>query len=259
MRALVYLCAYAIDRKHAQEGSESEKWHGIMELLIPICKAYNTDMGFRVCELAIQIYGGYGYCTDYPVEQFLRDLKIGSIYEGTNGIQALDLVGRKISQKGGLNFMSFFNEMNTTIAACEESEGLKELAAEVRKAVNTLGETAMFFAQCGQEGKLLVPVVNAAPFLAMMGNVCLSWLLLWQASIAEGKLQGLLEKAKVDSQDVKAVRAFCKDSSDGAFYQGKLMTARYYINNVLPEAIAVARTIKREDLSVVNMLEESFG
>ncbi|HDP80872.1 MAG TPA: acyl-CoA dehydrogenase, partial [Spirochaetes bacterium] len=171
MRALVYLCAYAIDRKEASEGEEAEKWHGIMELLVPITKAYNTDMGFRVTELAVQIYGGYGYCQDYPVEQFMRDLKIASLYEGTNGIQSLDLVGRKMAQKKGANFMNFLMEMNRTIEEYKNVKELTDLAAEVKNAVDLLGEMGMYFANCGKEGKFLVPVANSYPFLNLMGNI----------------------------------------------------------------------------------------
>jgi hypothetical protein len=102
LRALLYLAAYCIDRvRVAPTPEEKELFQGYVDLLIPICKGVGSDLGFRVCETAIQIYGGYGYITEYPVEQFLRDCKIASIYEGTNGIQALDLVGRKLTMKRG--------------------------------------------------------------------------------------------------------------------------------------------------------------
>ncbi len=259
MRALVYLCAYAIDQHHAMEGEEADKWHGIMELLIPICKAYNTDMGFRVCELAVQIYGGYGYCNDYPVQQFLRDLKIGSIYEGTNGIQSLDLVGRKMAQKKGANFMNFLTEMNKTVAQYKDNEKLKDISEDVQKAVNLLGEMGMFFVQCSKEGKFLVPIVNSYPFLNMMGAICLAWLLFWQAGIAQTKLEGILKDGGIDATDKKALRAFLREHKDGAFYQGKVLSARYYIKNVLPEAFAISKAIKNEDLSALEILEESFA
>ncbi len=259
MRALVYLCALAIDKRHAMEGEEAEKWHGIMELLIPICKAYNTDMGFRVCELAVQIYGGYGYCTDYPVEQFLRDLKIGSIYEGTNGIQALDLVGRKMGQKKGANFMNFLMEMNKTIGRYKDNEKLKDLSEDVQAAVNLLGEMGMFFVQCSKEGKFMVPIANAYPFLNMMGTICLAWLLFWQAGIAQEKLEAIIRESGVDAADRKAVRALLREHKDGAFYHGKVTGARYYIKNVLPQAFAYSKAIRNEDMSILDILEESFA
>jgi hypothetical protein len=92
LRALLYLTAYCNDRVRAAQGDdEKELFQGYVDLMIPICKSLGSDLGFRVCETAIQVYGGYGYSRDYPVEQFMRDCKIASLYEGTNGIQALDL------------------------------------------------------------------------------------------------------------------------------------------------------------------------
>lgn len=259
MRALVYLCALAIDRKHASEGEEAAKWHGIMELIVPITKAFCTDIGFKITELAVQVYGGYGYCQDYPVEQFMRDLKIGSIYEGTNGIQALDLVGRKLSQKKGANFMNFLGEMNKTIAEYKNLEGLTDLAADVEKSAGLLADMGMFFFQCGKEGKFMVPIVHAYPFLMLMGKIITGWLLLWQAGIARQKLNALFAEHGIDSSDKKALKEFLAQSRDGAFYQGKLHTARFYIINVLPEVYATAQSIKSGDLTPLAIMDESFA
>ena len=95
MRALVSYTGWCMDMAHITEGEEHDRWQGLMELFTPVCKAWCTDWGFRVTEWALQTHGGYGYTCEYPAEQYLRDAKIASIYEGTNGIQALDLVGRK--------------------------------------------------------------------------------------------------------------------------------------------------------------------
>lgn len=259
MRALVYLCALAIDRKEAMEGEEAARWHGIMELLVPITKAYCTDMGFRVTELAIQVYGGYGYCQDYPVEQFMRDLKIASLYEGTNGIQALDLVGRKMTQNKSANFMNFLGEMNKTVARYKDRASLADISKDVQEAVNMLADMGIFFAQCGKEGKFLVPISNAYPFLNMMGTICLAWLLFWQAGIAEEKLEVILRENGVDAADKKKVKEFLREHRDGAFYQGKIMTAQYYVKHVLPQASAIAKSIKSEDLTCLKILDESFS
>jgi len=259
MRALVYLCALAIDKHEASEGEEADKWHGIMELLVPITKAYNTDMGFRVTEQAIQIYGGYGYCQDYPVEQFMRDMKIASLYEGTNGIQSLDLVARKMTQKKGANFINFLGEMNKTIGEFKDNEKIGDMAKDVQDAVNLLAEMGMFLSKCGKEGKFMVPIANAYPFLNMMGNITLAWLLFWQAGISQNKLDEILAGSGVDLSDKKSVRAFVKDNKDAAFYQGKVYTAQYYIKNVLPEADAQAKIIKNADLTIMKILDESFA
>ena len=195
MRAMGYYCAYLFDLAHTAENDEDrEKWLGLTEVLTPILKAYCSDIGFRVTELAIQVYGGYGFCAEYPVEQFMRDEKIASLYEGANGIQAMDLVGRKLSMKKGAFFMSLLGEMNNTVAKVKGIPALKDLAEDLEAGVGALGDIAMFFAKCGKEGQFLVPISNAYPFLMMMGKVISAWLLLWEAGIAAEKLDGGGEK-----------------------------------------------------------------
>lgn len=257
MRALVYMCAMCVDKAEALENrEEAEKWEGIMELLTPVCKAYCSDIGFRVTELAIQVYGGYGYCQDYPVEQFMRDLKIASIYEGTNGIQALDLIGRKLGQKKGKNFINLLGEMNATISRYGGRSELKDLAPDVQEAVNMLADIGMFFAKCGKEGKFMIPVSHSYPFLNMLGCVSLGWLLLWQGGIASEKLEALHKKNGIDAS--KSAE-FDKTDKEALFYNGKLQSVRYYIKNVLPQAGAYQKAIKSEDLSVIQIAEEGFA
>ena len=219
-------------------------------------KAYCSDIGFRVTETAIQIYGGYGYCQEYPVEQFMRDVKIASIYEGTNGIQALDLVGRKLGLKKGKYFINLLSEMNGTIAHCKNIAELKDLSDDLQGAANKLAEIGMFFADCGKEGKFLIPVANAYPFLNMMGSVVLGWVLFWQAGLASEKLTALHKEKGIDAS--KAAD-FIKEDKEGAFYWGKILTARYYLRNVLPETYALASAIKNADMSVSEIPEHCFA
>ena len=168
-RALLYFSALCGDRvRAAAEENDKEKWQGFLEILTPICKAYCSDMGFRVTETAIQIYGGYGYCSEYPVEQFLRDEKICSIYEGANGIQALDLVGRKLGLKKGLYFMNLLGEMGATVGKYKPV--LPEMAADVQAAANTLAEVAMLFAASGKAGKFMVPRGERLPLFDAHGE-----------------------------------------------------------------------------------------
>jgi alkylation response protein AidB-like acyl-CoA dehydrogenase len=260
MRALMYFASYCVDKSMTSgDEAEKEKWEGFLEILTPICKAYSTDIGFKVTEQAIQVYGGYGYCAEYPVEQFMRDEKIASIYEGANGIQALDLVGRKLGMKKGAYFMNLLVEMGTTIAKYKDVDGLGDLAADVQDAANKLGETALFFGKCGKEGKYLIPVGNAYPFLMMMGKVVSGWLLLWQAGIAKEKLDALCGEKGIDAKDKEALSSFVKDNRDAAFYSGKLSSTRYFIKNVLPEIDATVKAIKSEDLSIMDIADESFA
>ena len=254
MRALIYFSGACFDRgKVSADEKERDKWNGLMEMLTPICKAYCSDMSFRVCETAIQIYGGYGFCSEYPIEQILRDEKIGSIYEGTNGIQALDLVGRKLAMKGGTYFLSLIEEMNATLKKYEVS--LPNLSGDMRSAINTLAEMVKHFAGCMKEGKFMVPILNAYPFLMMMGKIVSAWLLFWQAGLAKEKLAAM----GVDFSDSKALKTRCKEDQEAAFLAGKISGAAYFILNVLPEIEATVKSIKREDMSVMEIADESFA
>lgn len=259
MRALVYYCGLCHDRTLSlADPEEIEYWQGLLDLLTPVCKAYCSDIGFRVAETAVQVYGGYGYCQDYPVEQFLRDVKIASIYEGTNGIQALDLVGRKLAQKGGVPFMNLMKEIHKTIERARETKGLEDLAMDLQEASKVMSDTTGYFTRCAQEGKFLIPVAQAVPFLNLMGTVLLGWFHLWQATVASPRYSALLSEAGIDAGDREKAGAFLEDNSEAAFMQGKVKSARYYIRNVLPGAEALARAIQSEDKSVLSIHNESF-
>ena len=196
---------------------------------------------------------------DYPVEQFMRDVKIASLYEGANGVQALDLIGRKLGMKKGAHFMSLLGEMNATVTKYKEQPEITELAADVQGAVNTLAEMGIFFSTCAREGKFLVPVSHAYPFLMMMGKVVSGWLLLWQAGIAREKLAVLSKEKGVALADTVAWKEFIKNNRNAAFYAGKVAGARFFIKNILPEVDAAAKAIKSEDLSMVDIATESFA
>jgi len=260
MRALIYFCGFCFDMaRTAGSADEKEKWEGFLEVLTPVCKAYCSDTGFRVTEYAMQVFGGYGYCQDHPIEQFMRDLKAASLYEGTNGIQALDLIGRKIGMKGGRYFINLLGEMNSTMAAYSGDEALRDIRDDLKSAVDLLGETAGFFARCGKEGNFFVPVTNAYPFLTMMGTVTMAWLLFWQSGAASEKLRGLYERHHIPADNKNATAPFISENSEAAFLEGKIISARYFIKNVLPAADSLARGIKSGDLSVMDICDESFG
>lgn len=257
LRALIYFTAYCFDMEHlAADDGERDKWKGFAEVLTPIVKAYSSDIGFRVTELAMQIYGGYGFCSEYPVEQFMRDEKIASIYEGANGIQALDLIGRKLGMKKGAYFMALLGEMNSTIDRFKDLDGI---AGDVQNAVNKLAEMGLYFASCGKEGKFLVPINNAYPFLMMMGKIVSAWFMLWQAGVAQDKLNILIKGSGIDPADKAALAAFIKNNKDAAFYSGKIYSTQYFVKNVLPEIDSAAVAIKNEDMSILEIAEESFA
>jgi len=260
MRALSYFTAYCFDmHKIAADEAERDKWLGYAEVLTPIVKAYCSDIGFKVTENAMQCYGGYGFCSEYPVEQFMRDEKIASIYEGANGIQALDLVGRKLGMKKGAYFMNLLGLMGSTATRYKDVDGLRDLSEAVQASVNALADMALYFANCSKAGKFLVPVNNAYPFLMLMGKVVSGWFLLWQAGIASQKLDAIAKQSTVDPADKPGLGDLAKKNKDAAFYLGKISGATYFIRNVLPEVDSAIKAIKSEDMSILEIPEEGFS
>lgn len=260
LRALVYFCAYADDLSKADEGKEAEAWSGLVDLLVPVVKAFGTDTGFRITELAIQIHGGYGYTRDFPVEQLMRDMKIASIYEGTNGIQALDLISRKMSLNGGAPFRELMARMQQTVTDAVRVPALEALAKEVSEALDLLSSCAAFFADCQERGEIQHPMIKAYPFLNLFGTTALAWFHLWQASIAVSRIESALGEGRftIDSQDC-ADELMRRNDADLAFYLGKAGSAAFYIRNVLPEAFALAKNICNRDTSIMTMPEGSFA
>ena len=260
LRAIAYFTAYCFDmHKIADNDAEKDKWIGYAEILTPIVKAYCSDIGFRVTETAMQCYGGYGFCSEYPVEQFMRDEKIASIYEGANGIQALDLIGRKLGMKKGAYFMNLLSLMGSALTEYKNVNGLKDLADTFQVSINALTDMAMYFADCGKKGKYLVPINNAYPFLILMGKVVSGWFLFWQAGIAMQKLDDIARQNGIDARDEGAISTLAKSNKEAAFYKGKVAGAQYFIRNVLPEVDAAVKAIKSEDMSILEIPEESFS
>ena len=241
MRSLLYYTALCFDQaKVATDEKEKDKWEGLIELLTPITKAYNTDRAFEVCAQGVQIYGGYGFIQEYPQEQLLRDCKITSIYEGTNGIQSMDLLGRKLGLKKGKPFMDLLTEMNKTIALAKENEALADLGGRVEKAVNKLGEVAMHMGMTAMSEKVLDAFAMANPFLDVCGDVCMAWMELWRAVVSQPKI----EKAK---------------KKDLPFYQGQVKTAEYFITWVLPATMGKMEALQGNIPAVMEMPDAAFA
>ncbi len=259
LRALNYFTAACMDRAEvAETEAEKEKWHGFVELLTPICKAYSSDRGFEVCGKGIDVYGGYGYCQEYPVEQYMRDCKIASIYEGTNGIQSLDLVGRKLGMRKGANMMNMLGEMGATVAKAKASEDLKPYAGRLEEAMNALMELTMTFASLGKSGSFLIPVLYASPFLDIMGDVVTGHFLLQAASIAEEKLKVIYAEAGAEKSKGRQ-RALVRENRDVAFYTGKIASAKFFASEILPTIKGRCEAIKIGDKIALEIADESFS
>jgi hypothetical protein len=257
LRALIYRSAYYADLAEvATDPKEKEYCENMIDLLIPIVKGYSTDIAFRLTEWAIQTYGGYGYCGEYPVEQFCRDVKITSIYEGTNGIQAMDLVGRKISMKKGALFMGWMKEVNEFVEKYKTHAEFGPAVLQLEQAKNHLVNASMHFAKVAAGGDPTYPMLYACPYMEMFGEVELAYLLIEQAIIAKEKLDAMFHKAGASTADAQA--KVIEDSSDAAFYAGKVHGAKFFTNNILPKVQSTSATILNGDKSALAIPEVSL-
>ena len=252
LRALMYKTAFLADMATHGEGPERDKAAGMIEMLTPICKGYGSDQAFEVTRLAVQILGGYGFISEYPVEQHMRDAKIFSLYEGTNGIQAMDLVGRKMATKGGALFMGFVGEMQEYLGKAKEHEATKGYAGEFEQTLTDLQTIAMTFMGKNMEGEMLYVLQQATSFLRFMGNLVLAWLLGDQAMLAYDKLNAMFAGKGVEDDEAKT--ALIADNSEAAFYDAKLKTARFFCMNLLPENRSLTQAMTSNDKSIMDIV-----
>lgn len=248
MRAMAYGVADLVATSEASDGAEAKTAKDIVDVLVPIVKSWNTDQCFEVARLAVQVYGGYGFIGEYPVEQHLRDSKIFSIYEGTNGIQALDLVGRKMSMKGGRAFMSTMNFLNQNIEALTEHPELAADKAGLEKARDRLGQAAMHLMQQGMSGEQDLPVSHACDVLNLFGDVVIGVFLAQQTAIALPKLQELAKAAGTTIDDA----AWLAGDDEARFYRGKLDNLRFFVHQVLPRTAGLLRAVTSTDRTVLD-------
>ncbi|MBK6848093.1 MAG: acyl-CoA dehydrogenase [Proteobacteria bacterium] len=254
-RALVLYTAYCMDvARCAPTVEEREEHAALVELLTPICKAYGSDMGFRVTEWALQTFGGYGYLRDYPAEQLLRDCKIASIYEGTNGIQAMDLVARKLPARGGANMLAVYKRVKAFIEAQREHVALGPAVAALEQATATWSEVNRALATAAMRKDWLMPLLHASPYLALCGDLLVSFMLLQQAEVAWRRLVALCAAAGVDPLDGAALRRLATSDDEVRFYDGKVKTARFFCASELPRLHARAAAITGADRSALEIV-----
>jgi hypothetical protein len=255
MRSFIYFAARQIDRIHCAADDAERAYHqGLLDLLTPVLKAYCSDRGFAVCSEAVQVFGGYGYTREYPVEQLLRDVRIASIYEGTNGIQAMDLLGRKIGMQNGQVFMNFMGEVRRVVQRARGIASLADLADKVETALNRLGDTAMQLGSAAMSERFRTAFAHAAPFQEIMGDVVMAWMLLWRAAVAAPQLEKLL-----DGLDEEARRRKIETHRNAAFYHGQLRTAAFFINTLLPVTLGKMDAVMAAESAAVDMPEAGFG
>jgi alkylation response protein AidB-like acyl-CoA dehydrogenase len=245
IRALAVKLTMHQDQVYVYQGKDEAKaaYHqGQVDLLVPLVKAYGSDQGFRICETAIQTYGGAGYTRDYPVEQYCRDAKIFSIYEGTNHIQAMDLVGRKLGQAGGANLQAFLGDIAKFVAANSAHATLGPAVKKLGAAQEAVAGTAMRLLMWFQSGQVALVPLSANRFCEMMSELTVAWQLLEGAAVAD--------VAKVE---------VAEGHPDAAFYAGKIQAALWFARNVLPGVEHKAQLLGEEDKSALEMPDAGFA
>lgn len=219
------------------EQSETQLYQhqSLVNLLTPIVKAYTSDQAFRITELAIQVYGGHGYIKDHPVEQYARDIKVLSLWEGTNFVQSADLFRDKLAMGRHSKLLALFEqnvmtfiEQNKYIPQFEKSINMLE------KALYSLTDTHKLMGSWIKVQKMELIFAVSTRFLQMMAEVTVSWLLLDGAIIAQNAMQADISQSETE------------------FYQGKITSAQFYINNILPNVFSTADIIALEDESAIN-------
>ena len=239
MRAFALWTALQQDLSHAlQDEDEKQLADDLVGLMTPVIKGYGTDKGYDVANNMQQVYGGHGYIAEWGMEQFVRDSRIAMIYEGTNGVQAMDLCGRKLAQHGGRAVQSFFKMVGEEVAAAKEEQGMAELAEALEKAAGEQQAATMWFMQNAMQNPNHLGS-GAHHYMHIMGITCL--MLMW------------VKMARV------AKAALAEGTDDKAFYEAKIATARYFADRFVPDAGALRRKIEAGSDSLMALGEEAFS
>jgi alkylation response protein AidB-like acyl-CoA dehydrogenase len=234
-RAFMLWGAALIDRAHRNNDAAAD---GLVSLLTPVIKGFLTDEGYDMTVKAQQIYGGHGYIEEWGMSQFTRDARIAMIYEGANGVQALDLVGRKLASDGGKHVMAFFDLVKTFIKENDAHPELKTQFLEpLKSASKDLQSAAMFFMQNGMKSPNAA-LAGSNDFMHLFGHVCLG--LMWA------------QMAKT------SFAALATGTSDTAFHQAKLATGRYYMQRRLPATALHLTRINSGAAPVMDLPVEAF-
>jgi len=238
MRALCLWGALQVDLEHAATTEEERQLAAdLVGLLTPVIKGVGTDIGYKVATDSQQVYGGHGYIAEWGMEQYVRDARISMIYEGTNGVQAMDLVGRKLAMNGGRAVQAFFKLVAEEAAAAKGDEKLAALAEGLEKALGHLQGATMWLAQNGFKNPNDVGA-GAYPYMQLTGTVALG--LMW------------LRMAKA------ANAALAAGGGDTKFLEAKLVTARFYAERFFPDAGSLRRKIEAGSETVMALDPDLF-
>tara|TARA_Y100000748_G_C15343244_1_gene428851 strand:- start:72 stop:800 length:729 start_codon:yes stop_codon:yes gene_type:complete len=226
--------ALSIDKYEKEHDEKIRKEaHDLVELMTPVIKSLLTDYGVEITSDMLQIYGGHGYIKEYGMEQFYRDVRIAPIWEGTNGIQALDLAGRKMPQNMGRLLRRFFHPALDFIEKNKDDENLKEFIVPFSKALKGLQKTTMYMAQKGLSNPYEIGAA-ATDYLRQFGLVAMAYMWLLMLEVA-----------------------FSKKEED-SYYENKIILARFFYERILPETLSRAITISSGSKTMMSLPDEGF-
>lgn len=223
--ALVCQCAMYADLARTSEGEEAEKYKMLLDLLTPMAKSYPAEISVQSTSQGMQVLGGAGYCSDFPLQQYYRDTRINPIYEGTTGIQAMDLLGRKVTMKMGAAVMAFGKELQETVMSAMQVEELKPYATKLGASAQKFQEVTMKLMGLAQNEKPEVFLADATLYLENAGILAVAWQWLKQAQVVEAKLT---ENPTGDELN---------------FYKGKQAAYAYYFEYELPKSIGLTKRL----------------
>jgi butyryl-CoA dehydrogenase len=239
--ALIFQCSHYVDLALVTEGEEKEKYELLLDLLTPIAKSYPSEMGILSVSQGLQCLGGYGYCDEFPLEQYYRDVRIHSIHEGTTGIQGMDLLGRKVVMKNGKALFLYLAEIEKAVAGGRAIPECDACAQALAEAVETLKEVTASLTGLAMKGEIEPFLADATLYLELFGIVAIGWQWILQAVTA-----------------AKALGA-STDAADADFYRGKIHTCRYFFAYELPKVRGLAARLKESgDGITVQMKPEWF-
>jgi butyryl-CoA dehydrogenase len=222
-------------------GEEKERAHLLLEILTPVAKSYPSEMGVISVSQGLQCLGGYGYCDEFPLEQHFRDARIHPIHEGTTGIQALDLLGRKVKMLGGKAFDIYIQEAQKTMDEAAADEELKPFAEKLGDALNKVRHVTAYLVNLSSKEPPEKALADATLYLEFFGIVAIAWQWLVQAIAVKKGLEKNPSKADED------------------FYQGKHYACRFFYAYELPKIEGLAHRLTHPDGLTVEMDEAYFS
>jgi len=238
--SVILQCAMYADLARTEDVEKKARYGLLLDLLTPVAKSYPSENGIMAVSQGLQILGGYGYCQEFPMEQYYRDIRIHAIHEGTTGIQAMDLLGRKVVMKNGQALRLYLEEVQATVQDATASEALRPYAERLKEALEKLRSVTMYRVQFALRGDVEEFLADATLYLEFFGIIAIAW---------QWLIQGIAAR--------KALETDCS-VRDRRFYEGKLHTMRYFFHYEVPKVQGLAARLVEADGLTVKMSGEVF-